>query len=169
METIYISRSQKKRDAENRQKLGEKLAALSEEQLKRFHLPDELSEALREARMIKSHGARRRQMQRIGNLMRSVDPEPIQSMMDQVDHLTVSRRSSFHQLEHWRDQLIAHHPGTLNTIAESYPGVDFQYVRQLIRNAAKEKKQRKTPKSARLLFQYLRELTEKTSPHDIIE
>ena len=41
-----------------------------------------------------------------------------------------------------------------------WPDADRQQLRSLIRNAKKEKEGNKPPKSARLIFQYLRELSE---------
>ena len=66
--------------------------------------------------------------------------------------------AAFHRLEQWRDQLLAGDNAVLDTLLNEFDVVDFQYLRQLVRNAAKEKKNNKPPKSARLLFQYLKEL-----------
>lgn len=45
----------------------------------------------------------------------------------------------------------------MNVLVSRFENLDIQYIRQLIRNAQKEAKQEKTPKSARLLFKYLQE------------
>lgn len=66
-----------KREYLARQKLGEELIGLKESDLNQLPLDEDLLEAVREARTIKSHGALRRQKQYIGKLMRHVDPEPI--------------------------------------------------------------------------------------------
>ncbi len=64
----------------------------------------------------------------------------------------------FHQLETWRDQLVAGDNAIFNEILESNPTADRQHINQLIRNANKEAKQNKPPKSSRILFKYLQEL-----------
>ena len=63
------------------QDLGEALVALEAKRLAELAaevaLPDALVEAIREARSITAWGARKRQLQYIGKLMREVDPDPI--------------------------------------------------------------------------------------------
>jgi ribosome-associated protein len=68
------SKSQRKRDALALQALGAQLVALSPTRLARLDLPDELREAVLAAQGMRSHGARARQMQYIGRLMRQLDP-----------------------------------------------------------------------------------------------
>ncbi|MGB3935618.1 MAG: ribosome biogenesis factor YjgA, partial [Burkholderiales bacterium] len=75
MEAEFVSRSQKKRAVEALQKLGAALVELAPAQLDAIALPDALAAAVREAQRIRSHEARRRQLQYIGKLMRSIDPE----------------------------------------------------------------------------------------------
>ncbi len=75
------SRSARKRAAEYKQKLGVRLVALREAQLASLLLPEELREALREARRLRGQSALARQHQYIGRLMRELDPEPIEQAL----------------------------------------------------------------------------------------
>ena len=84
MDTEYKSRTQKKNEDRALQRLGEQLLALPLSQLESMDLPDELIEAIKSARKIKSHGARRRQIQYIGTLMRHIDPQPIKTALDHI-------------------------------------------------------------------------------------
>src|SRR5215831_10724486 len=68
------SKSQRKRDAHAVQALGVQLVALSAAQLARLDLPEPLHEAVRAAQRMRSHGARTRQLQYIGKLMRQLAP-----------------------------------------------------------------------------------------------
>ena len=68
------SKSQRKRDAHALQTLGIQLVALSAAQLARLDLPETLHEAVLAAQRMRSHGARTRQMQYIGKLMRQLEP-----------------------------------------------------------------------------------------------
>jgi ribosome-associated protein len=68
------SKSQRKRDAQAFQALGLQLVALSAAQLARLDLPETLHEAVVAAQRMRSHGARSRQMQYIGKLMRQLEP-----------------------------------------------------------------------------------------------
>jgi len=62
--------------------------------------------------------------------------------------------------ERWRDRLLEEGDHVLEELVTQHPDVDRQYLRQLMRNAGKEKLANKPPRSARLLFRYLRELME---------
>jgi ribosome-associated protein len=68
------SKSQHKRDAQALQTLGVQLLALSTAQLVRLELPEALHEAVVAAQRMRSHGARTRQRQYLGKLMRQLDP-----------------------------------------------------------------------------------------------
>jgi len=84
MDTEYKSRTRKKNEDRALQRLGEQLVALPFDQLKTMDLPDELLTAIELARKTKSHGARRRQIQYIGALMRNIDPQPIEDALERV-------------------------------------------------------------------------------------
>ena len=84
MDTDYKSRTQRKNEDRVLQRLGEQLVALPLGQLETMGLPDELLTATEFARKIKSRGARRRQIQYIGTLMRHIDPQPIQTALDRI-------------------------------------------------------------------------------------
>ena len=66
MDTDYKSRTRRKNEARALQHLGEQLVALPFGQLETMELPDELLTAIEFARKIRSHSARRRQIQYIG-------------------------------------------------------------------------------------------------------
>jgi ribosome-associated protein len=68
------STSQRKRDAHALQALGGQLVALSAAQLARLDLPEVLHEAVVAAQRMRAHGARTRQMQSIGKVIRQLDP-----------------------------------------------------------------------------------------------
>src|SRR6266849_5116456 len=68
------STSQRKRDAHAFQALGVQLVALSAAQLTRLALPEALHEAVVAAQRMRSHGARTRQIQYIGKVMRQLEP-----------------------------------------------------------------------------------------------
>jgi ribosome-associated protein len=68
------SKTQRKREAHALQTLGIQLVALSIVQLARLELPEALHEAVVAAQRMRAHGARTRQMQYIGKLMRQLDP-----------------------------------------------------------------------------------------------
>jgi ribosome-associated protein len=75
------SKSQRKRSAHAAQKLGERLAAMREAELVGLPLDETLREALAQARRLTSHGARARQHQYIGKLMRDADVTAIETAL----------------------------------------------------------------------------------------
>ena len=84
MDTAYKSRTRKKKEDRALQHLGEQLVALPFTQLESMELPDELLMAIEFAHKIRSHGARRRQIQYIGSLMRHIDPQPIEAALERI-------------------------------------------------------------------------------------
>jgi ribosome-associated protein len=81
------SKSQRKREALALQDLGETLVTLKPAQLDKIPLPEELREAVLAARQMNQRGARKRQLQYIGRLMREIDPEPIRAALGFADPL----------------------------------------------------------------------------------
>jgi ribosome-associated protein len=152
------SRTQLKKEALALQKLGERLVRLSDEQLERMSLPYQLIDAIRDIRQMTSHGARRRQMQYIGGLMRSVDVVPIQQALTEIEQGAYLQRKAFHRVEDWRDRLVAGDDDLMMDLLREFPGADRQRLGQLVRSARKEKQDDRPPKSARNLFRYLKEL-----------
>ena len=84
MDTDYKSRTRKKNEDRALQRLGEQLVALPLGQLETMELPDELLAAIELARKIRSHGARRRQIQYIRALMRHIDRQPIETALERI-------------------------------------------------------------------------------------
>ena len=157
----YIhSRSALKREADRLQRLGESLLELPDSTLSKIELPEPLADAIKLAKSINSRAGYKRQRQYIGKLMRNIDPEPIEKFLEQLKLQQGEANAHHHQLEMWRDQLIAGDSSILTELIEKNPQINAQQLRQLIRNAQKEKQQGKAPKYYRELFKYLRESTE---------
>ena len=159
------SKSQRKRDMVALQKLGEGLIALAPEQLDRLNLPEDLVEAIRFFHTLKDWEAKRRQQQFIGTVMRKVDPEPLREALDELDQLRYRQAEEFHQIEIWRDALIAGDGDVLTEVVGRF-GLDPQQLRQLARLAAAEKAAGKPSKNGRALFRLLRQAFEAESEGD---
>ena len=155
---LPLSKTKRKQAMEELQALGEELVALAADQVKRIDIPDDLRSAIVEAqRMTKHDEARRRQMQYIGKLMRSVDVEPICAALALVRSESAGETAKLHRLERLRADFLADEKA-VHEIAQRYPGVDLQHLRSLRRAALKEQEQNKPPRSYRALFQRLKEL-----------
>ena len=70
-------RSARKRASHELTRLGEQLIALRPDQLAALALPEQLEDAVAEARRLTSFGAKRRQTQFIGKLMRKLDEDSV--------------------------------------------------------------------------------------------
>jgi len=157
-ETPPLSKTQRKQAMEDLQALGEELVALSADRIKKIDIPESLRDAVREAqRMTRLDEAKRRQIQYVGRLMRSVDPEPIRAALALVRGESASETAKLHRLERLRTELLADEK-ILHEIATLYPSIDLQHLRSLRRSALKEQEQNKPPRSYRAIFQVLKEL-----------
>lgn len=158
-EDDFISKSQLKREAEALQQLGEDLLSLTKAELAKVPLDEDLADAFALAHKIKGkHEAYRRQVQYIGKMMRSRDPEPLQEALDKIRNKHNQATAEFHKLEQLRDRLLSGGNDALQEVLAEHPalGEEMQRLRQLIRQAAKEQKENKPPKSSRELFKLLR-------------
>lgn len=136
------SRSERKRESQALQTLGEQLLALRAERFDALRLPDELLEALAEARRISDFEGRRRQMQFVGKIMRRLDPALAQAARQALAEQhqgSASDNLRLHQAERWRQRLIADDQALALWLAE-HPGSgsDTQALRALIRQARKD-------------------------------
>ena len=143
--------------------LGAELVELSVGQLKRINVPENIFDAVRECQKITAHGARRRQIQYLGKLMRSVDDEPIRAGLALLRGESSAETARLHRLERLRVRLLEDE-AVLTEIAAQWPGVDLQHLRTLRRNARQEKENNKPPKNFRAIFQILQELDQKGVP-----
>jgi ribosome-associated protein len=150
------SKTKKKQEMHELQRLGAALVQLSAAHLARISLPEDLAQAVREARRIRSHEAKRRQVQFIGRLMRELDPEPIRAQLAVVEGGSAQARASHQRVEHWRARLMED-DGALTEFAREHAGTDLQKLRALLRNARKEQAEGKPPRAYRELFRILRE------------
>ncbi len=153
------SKSQVKRDMQALRDFGEELAALPSARLKKMPMPENLLEALLEWQRLSKLQAKGRQMQYIGKLLRDVDVAPLQEVLDIVNGKSAKDTARMHRLEQWRLKLLADET-VIGEIVAVHPDVDVQHLRNLRRNAIKEKELLKPPKAFREIFQILKELDE---------
>lgn len=156
MQNEIVSKTRRKREMHELQKLGAALVELPGAHLESMTLPEELARAVREARRISSHEAKRRQVQYIGRLMRELDPEPIRAQLEAVHGGSAAERARHQRLEHWRARLLED-DGALTEFAREHRGADLQQLRALLRNARQEQAEGRPPRAFRELFRVIRE------------
>ncbi|BCA93963.1 hypothetical protein TUM19329_03240 [Legionella antarctica] len=151
-----VSKSQKKREADSLQKIGVAFIELSLTKLDSLPLTDNLRKAIIDAKSIKSHGAKRRQAQLIGKLMRAADYEAILTAYEQILEEDSAVTANFHEVELWRDRLIEDGKDALTEFINIYQPEDVQQLRQLIKKAVEDRLKEKNSGAAKVLFRYLR-------------
>ena len=151
---VKLSKTQRKKAMLALQRMGEQLVALNDKQLGELDLPEMLIDAIHDARRINKFGARQRQMQFIGKLMRHIDMVPIQEKLDAWQQRSLNQTALSHQTEHWRERIL-NDTKAITEFAATYTAADIKQIRALTRNAHKEKQANKPPKSYRLLFHAL--------------
>jgi len=112
---------------------------------------------------ISNHEGRRRQLQYVGKMMRTLDEEEvavIQRTIESWKGASKAETAALHALERRRDKLLADDKA-LTQLLEEHPELDVQQLRTLIRNARKEQAENKPPKAYREIFQILKDLGKK--------
>ena len=142
--TEGLSRTDRKKDSDDRQDLGVELLTLRTELMDRLntqgHITDLLREALAEARRITNFEGKRRQMQYVGKLMRKLSEESVAAVKDALNEQRMGSTKdtlALHLAESWRDRLMAEDTA-LQEWMNDYPSTDSQQLRALVRQARKD-------------------------------
>jgi ribosome-associated protein len=154
------SKSELKRQSNELQKLGEQLIEAPRDRVKRVPMPENVRDAILMCQTITNHEGRRRQLQYVGKMMRTLDEEEvgiIQRTIESWKGASKAETASLHALERRRDKLLADDKA-LTQLLEEHPQLDVQHLRTLIRNARKEQAENKPPKAYREIFQILKDL-----------
>ncbi|HEY3488155.1 MAG TPA: ribosome biogenesis factor YjgA [Gammaproteobacteria bacterium] len=146
--------------------LGKELVQLPEKTLRKLPLSESFLDAILAAQNF-SRGALQRQLRYIAGLVPNEDVEAIRKTLEELRQPRHREIQAFQQIEYWRDRLLAGDDAVLGELAASFEHIDRQQIRQLVRNAHREREQNKPPKSARALFQYLAQLHNDPQPEDI--
>ena len=152
------SKSQLKREMHALQTLGVALVELPKDALKRMPMPEALDEAVRAARRITDHEGKRRQLQYVGRVMRTLSDEEtaaLRSALDTYNGANRAETAKLHWIERTREALLAD-DAALTEFIRKHPAADPQEGRTLIRNARKEAQLGKPPRYFRELFQWIK-------------
>ena len=149
------SKSSLKRASTARQTLGVELLELTDEQLDGLIKDERLRTALRDLRRLTSHGAKARQTQFVGKLMRDVDIEPFEQALAAKRAAGNRDARAFQEAEKWRVRLLAGDEG-LNAWIAAHPESDTKEFSTLVREARREKEMGGV-RAFRELFRVIRE------------
>ncbi len=156
----FESRTQIKNAAQAVTDLGDRVAALTDNEIKKFQFPEKFTEAIFLYKSMGQGPALKRQKLFIGKMLRQDEPLLIliKEKLAVAEGKIKQQNAHFHKLEQWRDRMIEGGDDVLSEFMTHYSQADRQQLRQWIRNAQKELEQGKPAKSAKELFKYLKAL-----------
>lgn len=154
------SRTQKKKAADASQKVGEQLLALTDAQLESLDLPSELREAVTGMRKMESHGARRRQLQYIGSLMRHIDSVQLKTELDRIAVQDGHAARCFKIAEQWRDELASGDQTRAEWLLARFSTIDKDRFMRLVDDMRKNATTADRRRAGRALFRYLRQFAD---------
>ena len=154
------SKTQLKAEARSLRDLGQALAGLPAADRAALDLPDALRDSIDRYNAIRKHGAKKRELQYLGKMMRRIDPEPVRAAIEAREAGSREDAAALHRLERWRERLIDDDEAVTAFIDE-HPGCDVQQLRSLIRSVRREggaeDPSMRHGKSYRALFRFLRD------------
>jgi ribosome-associated protein len=109
---------------------------------------------------ISSNGAKRRQSQYIGKLMRNFDATELNTIMTFWDQQELKEKQHFHNIELWRKKLVEE-PGSVDDFLTKFPTDEKLILLNTIKEAVEEKSKDKPPKYNRELFKLIKKIIEK--------
>ena len=119
------SKTEQKKAVQRFAALGEQLAQLSPNQIKKLPISDELKFTLNELHQITAFEARRRQFQRIGKLLRSEDESALLAALSPRQGIKKQA-----QLSRWIDRLLEQGDTAINEFVRQHHAAERHTLRQ---------------------------------------
>jgi len=128
------SKSQRKRDAHKLQELGTRLTLCSESQLHELQIPAKTITAIAEFnRLPNSHGARRRQLQFIGKLMRDLDYDQVSTALEKLERIKPHTPKPIPVAKSLAEKILEAGDIEINELIAANPNLERQKLRQFYR------------------------------------
>lgn len=156
------NKTQLKREMAARAALVEKMTGLNDRELARLGLDREAIAEIGRVRAIRPSGARKRQLKYCVKRLQGVDLSQVALYLEDRQSQRVAANQAFHHLEQWRDRLVAEGDAAIGDALAEWPFLDRQRLRQLVRDARREREHGKPAGAGRRLFRYLRTLSDET-------
>jgi ribosome-associated protein len=154
----FKSKSERKREFKQYQVLARKMLTLPDAQLAQMPISESFADRLRAARGL-TKSALQRELRFLGKHVSESDPEAIEAQISRIEHAHDVNTFEFKRLERWRDRLVEDdEAAATEEIVAAFAAADRQQIRQLARNARRERERAQPPKSSRALFRYLASL-----------
>jgi ribosome-associated protein len=151
------SRTQLKKEAIEMQALGEQLLELKSTDLNKIPLQDRVLAAIAEYKKLpNSHGAKKRQRQYIGKVMRDCDSSEIRKAISALQAPTPANFKTRSLISEIIDDVLENGDDGINRILSEHSGLQRQKLRQLLREFSKDSETDRV-KYQRKLEKYIRE------------
>ncbi|HEY4103831.1 MAG TPA: ribosome biogenesis factor YjgA [Polyangiaceae bacterium] len=111
------------------------LTTISERQLLRLELGEELLQVVLDARKVTSPNAKNRALRLVRKEMRDLDLDELRQRLEDLSHPSARRAPS--ALDAWSERLLAGGETALDAFVLEHPNADRQRLRSLLRNAKK--------------------------------
>jgi ribosome-associated protein len=137
------SKTEIKREMHELQDFAQSLIEMSKHQRSRLPLTEDLKDAMIVAdKITNKHEALRRHVRHTAKILLETDLEPIHQAIAVMANKHQQETAKFVRLESIRDELIEQGNDAIEALITEFPQIERQKIKQLVRNAAKEKKSR---------------------------
>ena len=158
LELEIKSKTEIKREMHRLQDFAQSIIEMSKHQRSRLPLSQDLLEAMIVADKIRNkHEALRRHIRHVAKILLETDLDPIHHAIDVMANKHQQETAKFVRLEELRDELIENGNDAVEATLAEFTGMERQKLKQLVRQASKEKKTEKIGKHYKTLFTYLKE------------
>lgn len=113
--------------------LAQELASLNEEMWTSIGVPDLTLDALRDAKKIKTYGARARHLRLVRSTLRDADWMDLRRRLD-LRKMGIVAAPADERVSEWCEQLIIQGDPALARFLEEFPKADRKRLRQIVRN-----------------------------------
>ena len=155
-DAVRPNKTQIKKDMAVLFDLAEEISELSVSQITILELPGNIHNSVIQVSGMPHKGARKRLLKYITGQLNKINVDTILEKLAKMKNKSAHAVREHHIVERWRDRLIKGGQEALTAFLNEQPDADRQQLRQLLRNIQKEQEASKPPKSARLLYRYLK-------------
>ena len=148
-----------KREIAALQKLIDQMTGMTDKELRRIKIDEDVIEEVAKVRVIKPSGARNRQLKYCAKQLTGIDLSVAETYLNDRHSQQLEINQKFHNLERWRDKLIENGDAVMGEALTEWPDIDRQHLRQLVRDAQREAEKGKPVGAKKKLFKLLRDST----------
>ena len=149
------SKSSRRRQAQDKLELAQKLVELDLSRIPDLTLPENIHEAVIATQKIRSYSARKRQLHYLAKLLRNTDTSEIFTYLASLNAQNRLQTAHFHFIEQWRDRLLSEGQTALIDLLEQHPSLEAGRLKDLLNSTSGSEANRK--KAGKALFRYLSE------------